>query len=158
VRLERAYSLVSRDAGEMLQQPASDARALPGFCNSEAYLRGAAEPRVASLADDEFFASARHGGYQSHVVPVADFVEPTQVVVAQGLFRVEETRANGLGLEMQEGFDKTGLVIGAHGPDGHLVAVLQRFLDEIGPNLRCEVNHRCRNRGPSCDRDNPRRP
>ena len=33
---------------------------------------------------------------------------------------------------MKKGFDKALLVIRAHGPDGHLVAVLQRFLNEIG--------------------------
>ncbi len=64
VRLELAYSLVSRNAGEMLQQPACDATALPGFYDGEAYLCRAADHSVATFADDEFVASAWHGGYQ----------------------------------------------------------------------------------------------
>jgi hypothetical protein len=58
VRLELTYSLVSRNAGEMLQQPACDPSSLPSFCDSEAHLRGAAERRIATFADDEFVASA----------------------------------------------------------------------------------------------------
>ena len=58
VRLELDYSLVSRNADEMLQQPACDAPSLPGFYNGEAYLRGVAKRRVAAFGDDEFVASA----------------------------------------------------------------------------------------------------
>ena len=131
-----AYSPVSRDAGEMLQQPACDSSSLPGVCDSEGYLGGAAEHRVATFADDEFFASVWHGGHQSQVVPVADVVEPAKVTFAQCLFRAKESGTNRLGLEMKKRFDKALLVIGAHGPDGHLVAVLQRFLSKMDRYIR----------------------
>ena len=47
---------------------------------------GVAKRRVAAFGDDEFVASAWDSGHQTHVVPVADVVEPTQVVVAQKFF------------------------------------------------------------------------
>src|SRR5271169_642259 len=120
----------------MPQQPAGDAPSLPGFCDSEAYFCGAAERRVATFGDDAFVASAWHGGHQSHMVPKPDFVEPTQVVLAETPFRVKEAHANRLRLEMKKGFDKTLPVVRVHGPDGHLVAVLQCFLGEIGRYIR----------------------
>ena len=82
--------------------------------DSEAYLRRAAERREAAFADDEFVASAWHGGHHAHVVPVADFVEPTQVVLAQSPFRIEKVHANRLRLEMKKGFDKALLVVRAY--------------------------------------------
>jgi hypothetical protein len=90
VRLELVHSLVSRNAGEMLQQAACDAPSPPGVCDREAYLRRAAERRVATFADDEFVASAWHGGDESHVAPVADFVEPMQVVFGQTRLRAKK--------------------------------------------------------------------
>lgn len=134
--LELGYSLGSRNAGEMLQQPASDASSLPGVCDGEAYLRRPADRGVATFGDDKFVASARNGGNQSHVVPVAHIVEPPQVVFAESLLGVKEASANGLRLEMQKGLDKALLVIGAYGTNGHLVAVLRRFLNEISRYIR----------------------
>ena len=37
---------------------------------------------------------------------------------------------------MKKGFDEALLVVGVHGPEGHLVAVLQRFVNQIGRYIR----------------------